>query len=93
MMNAFALRRRYGRAKHLSVVDGIQLVGPSGPHKIGMVVPPGGSNCAKCRFLRNGHQCALAMWVMAPKKDGGGGGSTHLPVSADEWCCDGYERK
>ncbi len=78
--------------RRLPIVDGIQLVHPSGPHKIGVVVPPGGSNCAKCRFLRGRRQCALALWVLAPRKDGGGGGSTYLPRAAGRWCCDGYER-
>jgi hypothetical protein len=78
-------------ADKLSIIDGVQLVGPRGPHKIGMVVPPGGSNCAKCLFLRQGSKCALSMWVLAPKSKGGGGGDPNLPVSPDRWCCDGFQ--
>lgn len=62
-------------------------------HKIGMEVPKGGSSCARCKYLVDRHYCSLAMWVNAPKRDGGGGGDPELPLPADRWCCDGYERQ
>lgn len=77
--------------RRLPIVDGIQLMPPSGPHRIGAVVPPGGSHCTNCIFLRNGRQCSLVLWVMAPRSKFGGGGSTFIPVAAREWCCDGWE--
>lgn len=72
------------------VVDGIRLEGPSGAHRIGVEVP-GGSNCAKCRFLRNQGQCAHMNWVLAPVAQGGGGQHTYLPKPAKDWCCDYWE--
>lgn len=68
-------------------------------HMIGMEVPRGGSSCASCRYLvdafgrrtGNGRNCSLALWVNAPKRDGGGGGNPELPLPANRWCCDGYE--
>lgn len=76
----------------LPIVDGIQLVVSRRPHRIGMAVPDGGSSCARCRFIRNVGQCAHASWVLAPRSEGGGGGSTFFPKPADEWCCDFYEQ-
>jgi hypothetical protein len=76
-----------------------QLVKSKRRHLIGMEVPRGGSSCASCRYLvdafgrrtGDGRNCSLALWVNAPKRDGGGGGDPELPLPANRWCCDGYE--
>lgn len=50
-------------------------------HKLGMVVPKGGSNCAKCKFW-DGEDCenkAFRSW---------NNGSGDIPVSPDSYCCD-----
>ena len=65
-------------------------------HMIGMEVPRGGSSCrylvdASGRRTGDGRNCSLALWVNAPKRDGGGGGNPELPLPANRWCCDGYE--
>lgn len=56
-------------------------------HKVGMRVPKGGSDCAKCEYLRNdGKDCAnhyFATW----------NGSHTLPAPATEYCCDFFEAK
>jgi hypothetical protein len=77
----------------------MQLVKSKRRHMIGMEVPRGGSSCTSCRYLvdafgrrtGDGRYCSLAMWVNAPKRDGGGGGDPELPLPANRWCCDGYE--
>jgi len=62
------------------------------PHKIGVVVPRGGSSCVSCKFVRNyGTECVRRAWVLAPASKGGGGGDTKLPVAANRWCCDLWE--
>lgn len=63
-------------------------------HKIGMRVPLGGSNCAKCQYVSENHKrCGQRLWVDAPVKRGGGGGDPVLPAPAVSYCCDMYERK
>jgi hypothetical protein len=58
-----------------------KLVYPS-DHQVGMRVPPGGSNCHKCEYVRNADQdCAqpdFQKWH----------GSEKLPLPADIYCCD-----
>ncbi len=78
---------------HPVSVDGILLRHPAGQHKIGVRVP-GGSHCQNCEYLRrkpDSDHCANALWVMAPKSQDGGGGSTKLPTSAVNWCRDYWE--
>lgn len=73
----------------------LELLDPTGPHKVGMRVPTGGSSCAKCKFYREvdgEDHCVNREWVDAPVKKGGGGGDTPLPKAANKWCCDYYER-
>ena len=66
--------------------NGAKLVYP-GDHKVGMRVPKGGSNCAKCEYVRNDNQdCAqenFIAWNHGPK----------LPLPADVYCCDFFEIK
>jgi hypothetical protein len=61
-------------------------------HKLGMVVPVGGSSCGNCKFLamkEDGPHCANSGWVDWPKERGGGGGDGHLPVNdPTTYCCD-----
>lgn len=65
-------------------------------HKMGMVVPKGGSSCARCTFghsQKDGPHCSNRCWVETPKRKGGGGGKTHLPVmDPSTYCCDMYAR-
>jgi hypothetical protein len=50
-------------------------------HPLGMVVPKGGSDCAKCKFLVDETHCRephFRQWNGGPE----------LPAPADEYCCD-----
>lgn len=59
----------------------------SADHKVGMRVPKGGSDCAKCEYVRqNGKACANSQFVKW-------NGSNMLPAPADEYCCDFFEAK
>lgn len=60
-------------------------------HKVGMVVPKGGSSCSTCKYLRGGTDCVNAGWVDVHRVNGGGGGNTAIPAPADSYCCDQYE--
>ena len=66
------------------------LYGPD--HQLGLQVPPGGSSCASCRWVRpqgDGPHCENRLWQLWPRKRGGGGGKSHLPVQeAGTFCCD-----
>lgn len=54
-------------------------------HKAGMRVPQGGSDCAKCEYVRaNGTECANKFFQKWH-------GSNKLPEPADEYCCDWFE--
>jgi len=54
-------------------------------HKPGMVVPKGGSSCAKCRFLgEDGKTCDNKYFIKW-------NGSNKLPAPADEYCSDWFE--
>lgn len=54
-------------------------------HKVGMVVPIGGSDCAKCEYLsKDSLHCEnehFTAWL----------GSSKLPAKADRYCCDFFE--
>ena len=54
-------------------------------HQVGMKVPKGGSDCAKCEYVsRNEKRCLngdFQKW----------NGSEFLPAPADEYCCDFFE--
>ena len=54
-------------------------------HQVGMRVPKGGSDCAKCEYLGPDDKAcrnkAFVMW----------NGSDRLPAPADEYCCDFFE--
>lgn len=54
-------------------------------HQLGMRVPKGGSNCAKCKFLKSPTECGNAAFVKW-------NGSAKLPAPANRYCCDLYER-
>lgn len=56
-------------------------------HKVGIRVPKGGSDCAKCEYVRqNGKACANKSFVQW-------NGSNMLPAPADEYCCDFFSTK
>jgi len=54
-------------------------------HKVGMVVPKGGSDCEKCEY-RNGQNCKQKDFVKW-------NGSHVIPVPVDRYCCDFFEAK
>jgi hypothetical protein len=66
------------------------LYGPD--HALGVRVPPGGSSCASCRWVRpegEGPHCDNRLWQLWPRNRGGGGGNRRLPVKdATTFCCD-----
>ena len=54
-------------------------------HQVGMRVPLGGSDCAKCEYV-NGHKCEnkhFQQWH----------GSEKIPAPINEYCCDFFESK
>jgi hypothetical protein len=58
-------------------------------HLLGMVVPKGGSDCAKCKFLSKLHYCknkGFQKWMKDtfPNVDD----PSMIPAPADEYCCD-----
>lgn len=56
-------------------------------HQVGVRVPPGGSNCAKCKFVRNaGLECVQKQFVTW-------NGSERLPEPANRYCCDFWEER
>ena len=54
-------------------------------HKLGMRVPKGGSDCAKCEYV-DGQKCTNKIFVRW------NGGST-IPEPTDQYCCDLFETK
>jgi hypothetical protein len=61
-----------------------QITYPPG-HKLGMVVPQGGSNCKKCEYVQ-GQACTnkiFTKWL----------GSNTIPSPIDSYCCDLFETK
>jgi hypothetical protein len=49
-------------------------------HLLGMRVPLGGSNCAKCEYV-NGQKCKQKDFIQW-------NGSPIIPAPVDEYCCD-----
>ena len=54
-------------------------------HKLGMRVPKGGSDCAKCEYVE-GKDCTNTIFVKW-------NGSEVIPLPIDEYCCDMFEIK
>lgn len=54
-------------------------------HQVGVRVPKGGSDCAKCEYV-NGQKCKNELWVKWH-------GSNRIPFPIDEYCCDFFEAK
>jgi len=52
-------------------------------HKLGMRVPEGGSDCAKCKYVEEGN-CTNTIFVKW-------NGSEVIPLPVDEYCCDLFE--
>ena len=52
-------------------------------HKLGMRVPKGGSNCAKCEYV-DGKKCKNKRFVRW-------NGSEVIPAPTAEYCCDLFE--
>ena len=55
-------------------------------HKVGMIVPKGGSNCDKCEYLKSPQKCGENHFVEWNKSD-------VIPAPTDKYCCDFYEQK
>lgn len=57
-------------------------------HKLGMPVPEGGSNCAKCEYWekKKPKQCAEPHYIEW-------NGTGFIPVSPTKFCCDFFEAK
>ncbi len=63
-------------------------------HKLGMVVPKGGSDCAKCKFLVKKFHCrnkGFQKWMKDnfPEVED----PSLLPAPPDEYCCDLFTTK
>jgi len=54
-------------------------------HQVGMKVPKGGSDCAKCEHA-DGQTCTQEDWVKW-------NGSATIPAPTDEYCCDFFQAK
>lgn len=52
-------------------------------HEVGIRVPKGGSDCAKCEYV-DGQDCTQADFVKW-------NGSEVIPEPTDEYCCDFFE--
>ncbi len=96
--------RRLARAARIEL-DSVVLVGEAeehvepdhrgcygSDHKMGVVVPKGGSMCRNCAFgvtKKDGPHCLNTCWSSEPTERGGGGGQTRLPVQdPTTYCCD-----
>lgn len=55
-------------------------------HKVGMRVPRGGSNCAKCEYLREPNDCAQKDFVKW-------NGANLIPLDKEVYCCDFFETR
>ncbi len=53
-------------------------------HLVGMRVPVGGSDCAKCKYVRE-HDCSNDLFVKWNN------GNRRIPEPTNEYCCDLYE--
>jgi hypothetical protein len=60
-----------------------QITLPPG-HLVGMRVPDGGSDCAKCKFVR-GQDCSNALFVKWNN------GQHKIPGDINAYCCDFFE--
>jgi len=54
-------------------------------HKLGMEVPEGGSDCAKCEYWKN-DLCSNSYFI---KWNGTG----EIPTKPEKYCCDFFETK
>lgn len=52
-------------------------------HKVGIRVPEGGSDCAKCEYVK-GQDCTQKDFVKW-------NGSALIPAPTDQYCCDFFE--
>lgn len=56
-------------------------------HKVGIRVPKGGSDCAKCEYVSDDRKaCGNERFVKW-------NGSKFLPAPADSYCCDFFEER
>lgn len=55
-------------------------------HQVGMIVPRGGSDCDKCKYLAGPRKCGEQSFVQW-------NGSDRIPAATDEYCCDFFESK
>lgn len=67
-------------------VHGRQFPNYPADHKVGMKVPKGGSDCAKCEYVRD-TDCANPSFV------GWNYGQHKIPGDIHAYCCDFFEAK
>lgn len=53
-------------------------------HQLGMRVPKGGSDCAKCEYLAGERRCGNDYFIRW-------NGSNRIPAPTDQYCCDMFE--
>jgi hypothetical protein len=64
-------------------VSGKKLPEYPADHKLGMVVPDGGSDCAKCEYV-SGQKCTQKLFVQW-------NGGDVIPAPTNKYCCDMFE--
>lgn len=74
----------YGAAKKAKR-KGVTITHGAG-HELGMRVPEGGSDCAKCEYVRAEQKCSNVVFVRWK-------GNNDIPAAIDEYCCDEFEAK
>lgn len=52
-------------------------------HQVGIRVPKGGSDCAKCEYV-DGRKCKQELFIQW-------NGSDRIPAPTNEYCCDFFE--
>lgn len=63
-------------------------------HQVGIEVPRGGSDCAKCEYLKDylGRICGNKNFIAAEcSKPPKPADSNKIPLPVDEYCCDFFE--
>lgn len=83
-MIPLTLSREKGKKETDQPELGLNITYPA-DHQVGMRVPKGGSNCAKCEYV-NGQDCTQEQFVKW-------NGSEVIPAPTDSYCCDFFSVK